>query len=747
LLAVAGGLGLYSRHAWEEQQVAVEVTKLEREGSAAVELTKKRPLEGLLRAMRSGESLQQLMQRKRTSEYLTGSPVYALQQALETTKYQTLLAHPAAIKQMVVTPKGDRIITISDDHVVRTWNISGTLLHCFVLDESVDWTAKINSDGDIIATITHQGNIEIFNPSGELLRRIHLPSNQRSHLTFFDSTRDHIILSFISDERKYTTFTLNRHREIHARLLNTKVESINKKQELFLAISGKNVQMRDFFGNPIAKFTGHSEKVSGADFNSREDKVLTWSNDQTGKIWNLSGQLVHSFSGYQGFVSGVRLNKESNRVVTTNWSPSPYLWDISGELISKLEGHTNIAFAKFSDNGKYIATFSVDGITKIWDLSGKMLSEFKGHPTGMSVSGSVKDLAFLPTSNRVVTVSQDRTLRIWSWKEQFIAEQDKKHFSSGYIKAVTQPNRDRFVSMNHRCNLSSLVKQKNSYYMHPEGITKRDLNGKNNNFEDPKCGKIFDFFGNKISEILIPETETAWNDGPPVSLEVSQDGKYIIIRNFVNLELRYVFDWTGKLIKDPVVISKLRKEVRDPESNSSVNGMILQSSYSERRIDLLNSSKKVVTSIKTKVNGAKFSSSGKYILSFTNNPSAISLWTLSGKKIADLEGSSAKVDLNDERILTINEDEKTAKVWDTMGRLLSQYKSSTSIDTADFTSQGNSIVLITRSGEIKIHPIETLPQMLNRGCTWLRTYLKANPSELDQLPTCKAQYAKIPPKP
>jgi WD40 repeat protein len=93
-------------------------------------------------------------------------------------------------------------------------------------------------------------------------------------------------------------------------------------------------------------------------------------------------------------------------------------------------------------------------------------------------------------------------------------------------------------------------------------------------------------------------------------------------------------------------------------------------------------------------------------------------------------------------------DNSTVKVWDFSGQLVAEFKQNQPYLTdVKFNSNGDRVIILFGNGNIQTHQIETLPQMIKRGCTWLRTYLDVNPTELDQLPTCKAQFAKTPPKP
>jgi WD40 repeat protein len=742
LLAIAGGLGLYSRHVWEEQQVAIAVTKLEREGAETLELTKKRPLEGLLRAMRSGENIQQLMQQKPTSEYLTSSPVYALQQALEPTKYQTLLAHPAAIIQMVVTPKGDRIITLSTDHLVRTWDLSGKLIHSFkLLNQLRAQSGKISDNGDIIATATEKGKIEIFKTSGQLIGRIdstgiNIEAYLGSDIIFIDSNEDQIFLTERSIETsEATTFILERSGKMIGKFPGVEVSSLSKKNQ-FLTIDANNAQLRDLSGKIISNFTGHSDSVLTAKFDAEGNRVLSSSADQTGKIWDLSGHLIRSFKGFQGRVSDIDINNIGNRVVTENRNPSPYLWDMSGNLISKLEGHTNIAFSRFSRDGMHIVTGSGDGTARVWDLSGKLLSEFTGHLAGQDVSSSLQDAIFLPDGDRVVTRAQDNTIRIWNWRSLAESTQreplssvrffSSEEGSSNFDYVFMQPNGSRIL-LGHQCYYDALS----------QTIGSSD--------ECRKKAQIYDFSGKKLSTIILPKPPKKdgmfWGQYRTQTLSwlISNSGKYIIARSNYDgqAEELFIFDWHGNKIEGRRVIA-ITKNLQFGLEHS---GSLTLRNYPETgKVDLLDSSGKLVRRIP--VNSyTKFSPSGQNLV--TSSDRKTTLLTLSGKKMAEMRGHSPSFNFKNNRILTI--DDNAIKVWNFSGRLLSQYQLKNDVADVGFAPHDDVITMIFRDGKVQSQPIETLPQMLDRGCTWLRTYLAANPTELDQLPTCKAQISQTRP--
>lgn len=68
---------------------------------------------------------------------------------------------------------------------------------------------------------------------------------------------------------------------------------------------------------------------------------------------------------------------------------------------------SNASSARFSPDGRYIATVGDRGLAHLWNRSGELITEFKGH------EGQVLDVIFTPQGDRLITTGRDGTARLW----------------------------------------------------------------------------------------------------------------------------------------------------------------------------------------------------------------------------------------------------------------------------------------------------------------------------------------------
>ena len=85
------------------------------------------------------------------------------------------------------------------------------------------------------------------------------------------------------------------------------------------------------------------------------------------------------------------------------------MWDVeTGKPLTEVNHGANVMNARFSPDGKFIATASVTASAKIWNASnGSEVSAFDGH------TDRVNNVEFSPDGTRLLTTSIDNIVRVW----------------------------------------------------------------------------------------------------------------------------------------------------------------------------------------------------------------------------------------------------------------------------------------------------------------------------------------------
>lgn len=204
-------------------------------------------------------------------------------------------------------------------------------------------------------------------------------------------------------------------------------------------------------GDEVAALKG-TGGVNCVAFSNDGKQVISGGFDKLVKVWDVSkGALAYSMKGHTGTVTSVAISHDGRRIASaSNLESTVRLWDTAKRTEAlTLKHDSSVAALALSGDGKVLAVCSRNGTIKVWDgwtgdslasfgdrresfvslglspdgkllaaasaftiklyqiPSGKLVKTFTGH------KGSVNGIAFSGDGKRLVSASNDKSIRLW----------------------------------------------------------------------------------------------------------------------------------------------------------------------------------------------------------------------------------------------------------------------------------------------------------------------------------------------
>nr|MCU0476805.1 TIR domain-containing protein [Anaerolineae bacterium] len=158
-------------------------------------------------------------------------------------------------------------------------------------------------------------------------------------------------------------------------------------------------------GHPLATLTGHTEFVKVA-LQLADGRLLSWSGDKTLRLWSHDGHPIETLTGHSGWVTGAR-QLADGRVLSWSVDNTLKLWSPDGHPLATLIGHTYLITGALQLADGRLLSWSWDTTLRLWSPDAQTNDEDNAH------AGIVMGILRL-SDGRVLSWSEDKTLKLWS---------------------------------------------------------------------------------------------------------------------------------------------------------------------------------------------------------------------------------------------------------------------------------------------------------------------------------------------
>ena len=184
--------------------------------------------------------------------------------------------------------------------------------------------------------------------------------------------------------------------------------------------------------NPIIHtLQGHSDVVTALVIDSQRGFIISGSNDETVRIWNIeNSDLTRTFGGHSGSVFSLSVDTQRGLIISGSENQIVTIWKVNsyGKYVEKQSLHgylgTPRSLAVDTQRGLIISG-SDDGIIRVWDIENSdLIHTMEEH------FGSVLSLAVDSRRGLIISGSENHRLSVWDIETGEFVRSFKGHSGS-----------------------------------------------------------------------------------------------------------------------------------------------------------------------------------------------------------------------------------------------------------------------------------------------------------------------------
>ena len=579
----------------------------------------------------------------------------------------TYKGHDDSLRSGIFSPNEQFVLTASDDGTARLWDIDGTQLQLFEGHDDAVVKATFNPDSQLVLTASKDGTARLWDLEGNMLAQY---DGHEAYLRNAIFSPDGQQVLTVSNDGMARIWDLDA--ELIAEFIQTSYmrnAAFSPDGQYVVTIGGwdDEAQLCGLAGQPIVKFSGHTNTVVHVAFSPDGQRILTTSGDGTARLWDLQGNSLAVFKGHANAVPYASFGPDGRQIITASRDHTARIWEDIGPLFPIYEGHeSNIEEVEFSPDGELLLTASDDKTARLWDLNGKSRVVYSGH------NDEVGSATFSPEGKRILTASDDGTARLWDL--------------TGEMLVTFEGHKDEVKSASFSPDGQLVLT--GSY----DGTARLwDLNSK---------------------QLMVFEG----HDGEVKNTHFSPDGQQILTISDEGLGI--VWDIDGNTI----AVLKGHEDGVDAAAWSP-DGQTVATCSNDLTCRLWDTEGRTLATLEgheARIEHVAFSPDGRLIATASGDRTA-RLWDLEGNSVAILKGHSDAVEIakfspDGQFVLTTSRD-NTARLWDLEGDEVAILRGHDNwLEPANFSEDGRTVVTGSRDGTARLHYVHLDDLLAEAAC-------------------------------
>ena len=359
---------------------------------------------------------------------------------------RTLRGHAAQVTSAHFSPDGKRLVSGSEDGVVRVWDIASGESQPLIGHAAEITSVDVSPDGTLVATGSADKSVRLWTLAGAP-RVVRHPETELYAVAFSPDGARVAVGGAGGFVESCDTATLACRALVGPR---GEVETV-----LFLrdgrVVSGSfdaTVHVWDPSGKPLGSFAGQEPIWSlaaspdgarvaftaaehtlvtvalagGARTELKSDgplaswdvafspdgKLVAVGEGADVRVWDWAAGTSKLLHGHSGLVQHVAFSPTGTLLASASADTTVALWDLGSGTPRLLRGHGNsVKWVAFSPDGATLVSSGLDGSVRLWRVADGAGRTLLGH------RGAVPCVAFSPDGRLLVSAGDDRTVRLW----------------------------------------------------------------------------------------------------------------------------------------------------------------------------------------------------------------------------------------------------------------------------------------------------------------------------------------------